>query len=286
MCNVQCEMCNVQSEMINLPFTPIESADSETPMYSEREVFHAGLQTPIVFNVARPTLEVVLPEGGVVGGRAVVICPGGGFHLLAIQHEGTDVASRLAARGVACFILRYRLVQCFTDDPGAEFNTRWQAGRESLDAFLAPTVRMAMADGLAAVRHVRANAATWGVDPARVGIMGFSAGGAVTASVALNYDADSRPAFAAPIYLPYDMVPGCVSVPADAPPLFLCAAADDSLGLAPDSVYMYQDWIGAGRMAELHMYARGDHGFGMRKLGLPVDGWIERFTEWMEWVTA
>lgn len=272
--------------MINLPYTPIESTDSETPSYNEREVFHEGLQTPIIFNVVRPTLTPVLPEGGVVGGRAVVICPGGGFHLLAIQHEGTDVAHALTARGVACFILRYRLVQCFTDDPGAEFGVRWQAGRESLDAFLAPTVRLAMADGLAAVQHVRANAATWGVDPAKVGIMGFSAGGAVTASVALNYDADSRPAFAAPIYLPYPMVPGRGTVPVDAPPLFLCAAADDSLGLAPDSVRMYEDWTAAGRMAELHMYARGDHGFGMRRLGLPVDGWIERFAEWMEWVTA
>ncbi|MCX6018376.1 MAG: alpha/beta hydrolase [Chloroflexi bacterium] len=267
--------------MITLPFT-----GSESWTHAEREIFNSGLQTPIVFNVVQPTLEPILPAAGAGNGRAVVICPGGGFHLLAIQHEGTDVARWLAARGVACFILRYRLAQCFTDDPGAEFNARWQAGRASLDEFLAPTVRLAMADGLAAVRHVRANAAAWGVDPARVGIMGFSAGGAVTASVALNYDADSRPAFAAPIYLPYNMVPGCGVVPADAPPLFLCAAADDSLGLAPDSVRMYEDWTAAGRVAELHMYARGDHGFGMRRLGLPVDGWIERFAEWMEWVTA
>jgi acetyl esterase/lipase len=264
----------------------LPSTGSESWTHTEREVFHAGIQTPVVFNVVQPTLTPVLPEGGVVGGRAVVICPGGGFHLLAIEHEGTDVARWLAARGVACFILRYRLAQCFTDDPGAEFNARWQAGREVLDAFLAPIVRLAMADGLAAVRHVRANAATWGVDPARVGIMGFSAGGAVTASVALNYDADSRPAFAAPVYPVYDMVPGSGSVPADAPPLFLCAAADDGLGLAPHSMRMYEDWIATGRMAELHMYARGDHGFGMRKLGLPVDGWIERFHEWMTWVTA
>ncbi len=103
----------------------------------------------------------------------------------------------------------------------------------------------------------------------------------MTASVAYNYTHDTRPSFVAPIYLQYEWaIKG--AVPSDAPPMFILAATDDPLGLAPHSVALYQDWIKAKKSAELHLLAKGGHGFGMRKLNLPSDRWIERFADWLD----
>ena len=109
--------------------------------------------------------------------------------------------------------------------------------------------------------------------------MGFSAGGSVTSAVALHHDAGSRPDFAAPIY-GVDFGEGVA--PDDAPPLFLVHADDDPLVPSVASLGLYNIWKAAGRPVELHIYQRGSHGFGMNKQGLPVDGWIERFGEWLE----
>ena len=113
--------------------------------------------------------------------------------------------------------------------------------------------------------------------------MGFSAGGTVAAGVAFSYDQATRPDFIAPIYV-YTGALEKATVPKDAPPLFLAAATDDQLGFASHSTGLYNDWIGAGKSAELHMYAKGGHGFGMRKQNLPVDSWIDRFGEWLGWL--
>jgi acetyl esterase/lipase len=110
--------------------------------------------------------------------------------------------------------------------------------------------------------------------------MGFSAGGTVTASVTFQYTADTRPDFVAPIYA-YMGAVKAADVPKDAPPMFIVAATDDQLGLAPDSVKLYSQWIAAKKSAEMHLYAKGGHGFGMRKQNLPTDQWIERFGEWL-----
>lgn len=137
---------------------------------------------------------------------------------------------------------------------------------------------LAIADGLQAMRVVRGRAAEWGLNPGRIGIMGFSAGGVVTTGVASSYDADSRPDFAAPIYpAPW----GDGSVPADAPPLFLAMAADDAMAVGA-SLPLFSAWRAAGRSAELHIYASGGHGFGMLPKGIPADGWIDRFGEWLQ----
>ena len=131
-------------------------------------------------------------------------------------------------------------------------------------------------------RLARRNAAAWRIDPARVGIMGFSAGGTVAASVAFNYSQETRPDFVAPIYLQYEWTPKPKGVPEDAPPIFVLAASDDPLGLAPHSFALYRDWLTAKKPAELHLYVKGGHGFGMRKQNLPTDRWIERFADWLE----
>lgn len=103
----------------------------------------------------------------------------------------------------------------------------------------------------------------------------------MTASVAFNYTPATRPDFVAPIYLQYDWAIK-TAVPTDAPPIFILAATDDPLGLAPHSVRLYNDWIAAGKSAELHLYSTGGHGFGMRTQNLPSDRWIELFADWLD----
>ena len=249
---------------------------SESWTHSEQENFSQEWQTQVVFNVAAPSLTVFAPEPAKVNGTAVVICPGGGFHALSINSEGFDVAKRLVAVGVTCFVLKYRLVPCQTDDPATEMNAK--GAQLGLDA--APIIKLALADGQAAMTYVRDHATDYGINPDQIGIMGFSAGGTVTGSVLYNYTAASKPNFAAPIYLQYEWVIKD-GVPTDAPPIFVLAATDDPLGLAPHSVALYNDWIAAGKSAELHLYASGGHGFGMRTQNLPSDRWIELFIDWL-----
>jgi len=183
----------------------------------------------------------------------------------------------LQGKGVTGFVLKYRLVPCKTDDPTRELMTRGP-----LDDVVAPIVKLALADGNAAIGHVRKHAKEYGVNPDRIGIIGFSAGGTVAASVAYNYSPETRPNFAAPIYLAYNWTLKASGVPADAPPIFVLAATDDPLGLAPQSVALYQDWTAARKSAELHIFSKGGHGFGMRKQNLPSDHWVERFADWLE----
>jgi acetyl esterase/lipase len=141
-------------------------------------------------------------------------------------------------------------------------------------------IPFAGADGLAAVRYVRQHAEDFGIAKDRIGFMGFSAGGAVTAFVTFNYDPENRPDFVALIYAGLGRFQDVV-VPEDAPPMFVAAATNDQLGLAKDSLALYSKWLAAGKSAEVHIYSRGGHAFGMRKQNLPSDDWIERFGEWL-----
>lgn len=245
--------------------------------YQEQEYYDESMQSRIVYNVSDPTLTVIAPDPAQANGTAVVVCPGGAFHMLAIGHEGYDVAHWLAARGVTSFILKYRLAHCKTDDPRSEWRTK---PREQFQEDVAATVKLAHADANAAIAYVRQHAAQYHIAPDRIGIIGFSAGGTVTASAAMRYTPDTRPDFAAPIYLSYERV-AHYGVPTDAPPLFVAAATDDELLPVSNSVRIYDDWVAAGKSAELHIYACGGHGFGMRVNNLPTDRWIERFAEWL-----
>jgi acetyl esterase/lipase len=228
----------------------------------------------LVRNVSVSTLTVYLPEPSIATGTAVISCPGGAFHFLMIDKEGTDVARWLTARGVAVFVLKYRVYPTPDDDDAfLEIAADPLPHRPNMEKIWP----MSIADGVQAVRIVRARASQWGIAPDRIGIMGFSAGGAVTAGAASAYDAASRPDFAAPIYAVWQERP----VPADAPPLFLVAASDDALVAPINSIRLYSAWQQAGRRAELHIYAEGGHGFGLIPKGLPVDGWMERFWEWL-----
>lgn len=260
-----------------LALWPDGAAGSETWSNPEKDyTFTEPWTHRITRNVVDPTLTVFLPEATVATGTGVIICPGGAHHFLAVDHEGYDVARWLNQRGIAAFVLKYRVIQ--TPDDDEEFLVARTQIMERLQNMLHAHWPLALADGQQAVRIVRQHAAEWGLQDDRIGIMGFSAGAHVSAGVALAQDAGSRPDFVAPIYgaLWEDVV-----VPGDAPPFFTAFASNDPIAVKP-CLALYAAWQAAGRSAEMHIYAQGSHGFGMVKQGLPVDGWIERFGEWLE----
>ena len=261
-----------------IPLYPGTAPGSVPADYPEKEYFSKTWNTEVVSNVTKPTLTLYKAAAGTSNGTAIVICPGGGFMALSINSEGIDVAKWLTARGVTAFVLKYRLAHT-GEDATEEFKDAL-ADKKRFQEVITAGVPQSVADGLAAVTYVRQHAAEWGITPDRVGIIGFSAGGTVAAAVGLHYAAEGRPAFVAPIY-PAALALRNTPVPADAPAMFLAAATDDQLGLAPDSVGLYDQWTGAHKSAELHIYAKGGHGFGMRKQGLPSDEWIDRFADWL-----
>ena len=260
-----------------VPLYPGTPPGSTQENYPEKQYFSKAWNTDVVANVTQPTLMIFKPSAELKNGTAIVICPGGGFMALSISSEGTDVAKYLAAKGVTAFVLKYRLAHT-GEDATQEFSALF-ADRPKYDEMIKKVTPLALADGLAAVAYVRQHASEWGISPNHVGIIGFSAGGFVAAGVAVRYAPESRPAFVAVIYggLMRDS-----SVPADAPPMFIAAATDDDLGLAPASLALYQKWTAAHKSAELHMYAKGGHGFGMRSHKLPTDHWIDRFADWLQ----
>ena len=269
-------LCAAQTVIPLYPGTPPGSTPEN---YPEKQYFSKTWNTEIVTNVTRPTLTVFKPSPELKNGTAAVICPGGGFMALSINSEGYDVAKYLTAKGVTAFVLKYRLART-GDDAAQEFSALF-ADKQKFQETVGKVIPLAVADGLAAVTYVRQHASEWGVSPDRVGIIGFSAGGTVTAGVAFHYAPDGRPAFVAPIYAAAGEFKD-LPVPADAPPMFIAAATDDGLGLAPDSIALYEKWTDAKKSAELHMYAKGGHGFGMRTQNIPTDHWIDRFSDWLQ----
>lgn len=251
---------------------------SENWTWNEAQNDSNAWHTAAVYNVSKPTLTVFQPEAAKANGTAVVIAPGGGFHALSINSEGFDVARWLVQKGVTCFVLKYRVAHSLTTDPVAEMSAKW--GKKEFNEENAAVIPLCIADGRAAIAWVRSHARQYGVYSDRIGIMGFSAGGTVAASAMFGYNEANRPNFVAPVYafLPPMMIG---KIAADLPPVFIVAATDDGLGLAPHSADLYKRLLENKKDVELHMYARGNHGFGMRRQNLPTDQWIERFGDWM-----
>jgi len=250
-----------------------------------------------VRGVTRPTLTVYLPTLRNATGAAVVVCPGGGFGHLAIDKEGHDVARWLQSRGIAGAVVKYRL-----PDPDAGLHVP----------------NSSIPDMQRAIRIVRLNAGKWNIDPKRIGVMGFSAGGYMAAAAGTlcdeGYpDADDpirrvscRPDFIVPVYplvslelqgsrsagllermLGRELSGKMISeysldtrVTPQTPPTFLVHAHDDGLSVE-HSVRFYLALRRAEVSAELHIYSKGGHGFGMRQRGQPVSAWRQRWLEWM-----
>lgn len=235
--------------------------------------------TEVVYNVSNPTLTAFLPEGVERPTSAVIIAPGGGFQALSINSEGNDLAKWLNTQGIAAFVLKYRLVRSYTDDPVAELSKN-AADRSQRDKAIASLVKLAAADGLEAVKYVREHAEELNVIPDKIGLIGFSAGGTIVMSSVYNSEEHNRPNFVAPIYA-YEPAIWGEKVPEAKTPIFIVVATNDQLGLMPMSINIYQKWHAAGQPAELHIYEQGGHGFGMRTQNLPSDKWYLRFGEWL-----
>lgn len=250
---------------------------SEKWNWQERNIRANGMN--LYFDVTKPSLTVFVPSKP--NGTAIIVAPGGAFHALAFDHEGTNVAKWLNERGITAFVLKYRLGHDDPAHPENNFSKLLATGNfKKLDSINAVVVPLAMQDGLTAVKYVREHAASYKIDPAKIGFMGFSAGGTVTMSVVYNASDENRPNFVAPIYAYEKAIIGS-SVPDVKTPIFIAAASDDDLGLATHSVDIYLKWLDAKQPAELHMYEKGKHGFGTKKQNLPVDSWLDRFDDWL-----
>jgi acetyl esterase/lipase len=220
----------------------------------------------VVFNVVTPTLTAYLPEKSKATGTGVIIAPGGAFVALAIDLEGRDVARWLQARGLAAFVLKYRIME-----------KHGEGIPKGMDMDAA--ARYGIADGVQALKVVRQRAAEWGVSPDRVGFMGFSAGAMVASAALLQADAGARPSFAGIIYgAPFGAMP---AIPKELPPIFLAWAQDDNLTLGP-VVKFHDALLAAGHKPEVHVYSAGGHGFGLKKQGTTSDHWIDEFYYWLE----
>jgi acetyl esterase/lipase len=232
-----------------------------------------------IVNVITPTLTVYQPAPSAATGTAVIIAPGGGFVNLSIDSEGHDVAKWLVARGVTAIVLKYRTVQIEGQDAaqlrqsaGARFGAQLR-NLPLIDEDGKPGV----ADGIQAVKVVRAHAAEWGISPDRVVFTGFSAGGMITAYTAIQ--ADTRPNYAAPIY--GAPIASILPIPQGLPPFFMAMAQDDNLA-GQYILRFYEALKAAGNRPEFHIYNSGGHGWGMRKQGRTSDHWIDEFYYWLE----
>ncbi len=217
-----------------------------------------------------PSIYVFLPPKEKANGTAVVIAPGGGHSQLVIDKEGWDIADWLNKNGIAGIVLKYRLARA----PNSHYTVAGDA----------------LPDAARAVRTVRYHAKEWGIDPSRIGFAGFSAGGEVAALVETRFDAgndsapdpidrvSSRPDFAIVVYPGYR--PGTITVPKDAPPTFLVCADDDRSHVVT-TVNLYLDLEKQNVSSEMHIYASGGHGFGMKTSALPVATWPDRLRLWM-----
>lgn len=231
----------------------------------------------VVRNVTSPTLTLYAPTPERANGTAVIVAPGGGFRVLAIEEEGTRVAEQLRAHGITAFLLKYRLQATPRSD--AEFHRDMQA---FMSAAPNPSAMQAtpeaLTDAQAALRLVRANAPALHIDPQRIGFLGFSAGAMTALAAALAPERDARPNFVAPIYGPLT----ARDVPADAPPLFTALALDDALMARTSDFGLIASYQRAGRPIEAHLYEAGGHGFSTRQTGKTADLWFSQFIAWMQ----
>jgi acetyl esterase/lipase len=275
-----------------IPLYPDAIPNSKPAANIEKEEVTSG-GMHIISNISIPTLTVYAPENGVANGTAVIICPGGGYHINAIKHEGTDVAKKLNEWGITAFVLKYRI----PDD------------KTMVNKEIGP-----LQDAQQAIRLVRENASKWRIGPGKIGIMGFSAGGHLAASAATHYN---KPVIQAPkdvilrpdfLILGYPVISFSDSighigsrenllgktpsvekireysnellVTSETPPTFIIHAADDD-GVKPaNSIAFYESLLKHRVPAELHIYERGGHGFGMDN---PTTGekWMNTLRNWL-----
>lgn len=272
-----------------LPVWEGPAPGAANPAQHESTIEIPGKGLHIVRNVTTPTLTVFPAKSAAPTHTAVIIAPGGGFRVLAIDQEGYSVAEWFSQRGISAFVLKYRLA--YTPGTDKEFTPNLLApplprpagaaapGTPDPNALPEEAQKNGIADGIQAIKLVRAGAAKWGISPDKILFMGFSAGGVVTSGTMLAGNAADRPNFAAPIYgAPFGAMP---VIPAGTPPAFIAVAEDDPIAAAP--VLKFFDALrSANASPELHVFRSGQHGFSMMQRNTTSDHWIEELGWWME----
>jgi acetyl esterase/lipase len=228
---------------------------------------------PMVRNVTTATLTPYLPDPAKANGTAVIVAPGGGFRWLSINNEGWKIAKALNERGVAAFVLKYRLQPTPPTLEGLKesMNRTFGGGPRPPR----PDLTNQLQDAEAAYAMILSRAKEWNVDTSRIGMMGFSAGAGLTMHCTLN-SKTMKFAFIAPIYGGMQ----AVEVPKEAPPLFVAIAANDFL--FKGEFGLIKSWYDAGKPVEFHLYQDGGHGFGMGYPGHTTYWWFEPFTHWLD----
>ncbi|HXT40665.1 MAG TPA: alpha/beta hydrolase [Candidatus Angelobacter sp.] len=249
----------------------------ERDMTKPSDELIAGRRVIRLGNVSNPTISIYRPSADKDTGAAVLVCPGGGYYILAMDLEGTEVCDWLNSMGVTGVLLKYRVPK-----------------REGLEKYAAP-----LQDAQRAMGLMRSRAKEWGIDPQRIGVLGFSAGGHLSAALSCNYErrsyptvdgADSascRPDFAILVYPgglvvkeQGDRIAPELSISANAPPTFLVMAADDPVRM--ENAVLYTLALKNAKVpAELHIYPTGGHGYGLRRTKELVTTWPDRAAEWM-----
>ena len=240
-----------------------------------------------VDNVSRPTMTVYSPKGKNTG-AAVVVFPGGGYQILAIDLEGTEVCDWLTSKGITCVLLKYRVPNT---------GPHWE---KQCDCQVNPKAPMALEDAQRTVGLIRFHAAEWHIDPHKVGVLGFSAGGHLSADISTHFnkrlypavdaaDKEScRPDFAVALYpghlwissKGFELNPE-VPVTRQTPPTFLLQAENDPVDSVNNSLVYYIALKKAGVPVEMHLYAQGGHAFGLRRTKFPITRWPELVETWL-----
>ncbi len=212
-------------------------------------------------SIHHPSITLYLPAAGTASGAGVLVIPGGGHAEIWMDHEGYNVADWLSRHGIAAFILKYRLAR----EPGSTYTVE---GTE-------------LADTRQAMRVIHEHATEWGVDPKRLGVMGFSAGGELAALVSTRVEsAEMRPAFEGLIY---PSIPARMELSKETPPAFLLCGAQDDARISEALPELYLRMKRAGTPVEMHVLAGAGHGFGIRQRNAAnVSVWPDLFYRWLQ----
>tara|TARA_B110000444_G_scaffold55008_1_gene51169 strand:+ start:199 stop:1047 length:849 start_codon:yes stop_codon:yes gene_type:complete len=247
--------------------------------YKENRVLVSEQEGIWLDNISKPEMDIYRAKGNSITDKAVIICPGGGLFFSAYEKEGVKLAKKLSLNGITAIVLKYRTYP----RKGSVIDwtkTIWDKPQMAIDSakIILP---YSSKDAMTAIEVMRKNAPKYNINPNKIGLMGFSAGGAVTMETAYNSTQKNQPNFIAPIYPWMDIVEK-QEVPSNKPPAFITCANDDDFKEIPlSSVQIYQDWIKADAKVELHMFSKGGHGFGMNELNSPVDRWSQLLIDWI-----
>lgn len=262
--------------------TAIPLETGPLPDVVNAESWHRQYERVFARNVVEATLTPFIADTAKASGAAVIIAPGGGFRTLSMQNEGWDVARALSEQGVSAFVLKYRLRQTpksmddFERSMEEMFSGRNQQPARPSAQDSKTELSPQIADARAAFALVRRRSKEWGIDPDKIGMLGFSAGAMLTLATTLHGE-DAKPAFIGNIYGPIS----AIKVPEGAPPLFVGLAADDPF-FAQADFGLITSWRDAKRPVEFHFYENGGHGFGMYDKETTSTGWFDGYVRWLK----